>query len=201
MVDISSIIIQTCKPVQLIYGNAKSKPPARIERWNLRLQGYDFSIGSQNPSDFLSRHTSLNEEKRQETMAEEYVHFLSTHAVPKAMTLSEIQAATKDDPTLQKLAEIICNDNWMEEATSSQADHEQLKAFHQVKDELTVNSEINVILHGSRIVIPASLQQKAISLAHEGHQGIVKMKKLLRKCGFLKLKKVTKVIQECIACQ
>ena len=33
-----------CKPVQLIYGNAKSKPPARIERWNLRLQGYSFSI-------------------------------------------------------------------------------------------------------------------------------------------------------------
>lgn len=26
-----------CKPVQLIFDNAKSKPPARIERWNLRL--------------------------------------------------------------------------------------------------------------------------------------------------------------------
>ena len=26
-----------CKPVQLIFGNPKSKPPARIERWNLRL--------------------------------------------------------------------------------------------------------------------------------------------------------------------
>ena len=33
-----------CKPVQLIYSNAKSKPPARIEHWNLRLQGYSFSI-------------------------------------------------------------------------------------------------------------------------------------------------------------
>ena len=41
-----------CKPVQLIFGNPKSKPPARIERWNLRLQGYDFSVvhtkGNQN---------------------------------------------------------------------------------------------------------------------------------------------------------
>ena len=26
-----------CKPVQLIFSNPKSKPPARIERWNLRL--------------------------------------------------------------------------------------------------------------------------------------------------------------------
>ena len=91
--------------MQLIYGNAKSKPPARIERWNLRLQGYDFSIvhtkGSDNPSDFLSRHTNLIEKKQQEIMAEDYVHFLSIHTVPKAMTLSEIQEATAVDPTLQ----------------------------------------------------------------------------------------------------
>lgn len=101
-----------CKPVQLIYGNAKSKPPARIERWNLRLQGYDFSIvhmkGSQNPSDFLYRHTNLIEKKRQEAMVEDYVHLLSAHAVPKAMSLCEIQEATAADPTLQQLAEMIC---------------------------------------------------------------------------------------------
>ena len=28
-----------CKPVQMIFGNPKSKPPACIERWNLRLLG------------------------------------------------------------------------------------------------------------------------------------------------------------------
>ena len=33
-----------CKPVQMIFNNARSKPPARIERWNLRLQGYNFGI-------------------------------------------------------------------------------------------------------------------------------------------------------------
>ncbi len=84
-----------CKPVQLIFGNLKSKPPARIERWNLRLQGYDFSVvqtkGNQNPSDFLSRHLHSSEPKNQENMAEDYINFLSGHAVPKAMTLSEIQ--------------------------------------------------------------------------------------------------------------
>ena len=63
--------------------------------------------GSDNPSDFLSRHTNVIEKKQQEVMAEDYVHFLSIHAVPKAMTLSEIQEATAVDPTLQQLAEII----------------------------------------------------------------------------------------------
>jgi hypothetical protein len=83
-----------CKPVQLILNNPMSKPPARIERWNLRLQGYNFHVihtkGSQNPSDFLSRHTTLKEQKCLATMAEDYINLLSLHAVPKAMTLEEL---------------------------------------------------------------------------------------------------------------
>ena len=31
-------LLTDCKPIQLILSNPKSKPPARIERWNLRLQ-------------------------------------------------------------------------------------------------------------------------------------------------------------------
>ena len=45
-------LVTDCKPVELIL---ISKPPARIERWNLRLQEYDFTIvhtkGVDNPSD------------------------------------------------------------------------------------------------------------------------------------------------------
>ena len=33
-------LVTDCKPVQLILDNPQLKPPARIERWNLRLQGY-----------------------------------------------------------------------------------------------------------------------------------------------------------------
>ena len=98
-------LITDCKPVQLIFSNPKLKPPPRIERWNLRLQGYDFEIvhteGSQNPSDFLSRHSSLNADDQQDTLAEEYVNFLALAAVPKAMTLAEIQEATAQDITMQ----------------------------------------------------------------------------------------------------
>ena len=100
-----------CRAVQLIFDNAKSKPPARIEQWNLRLQGYDFSVihtkGIQNPSDFLSRHANRNEVETHEKMTEDYVNFLITHAVPKAMSLSEIQQATKYDKTLQHIIEMI----------------------------------------------------------------------------------------------
>ena len=37
-------LITYCKPVEMILNNPVSRPPARIERWNLRLQDYDFDI-------------------------------------------------------------------------------------------------------------------------------------------------------------
>ena len=35
-------LIPDCKPVELILNNPQSRPPARIERWNLRLQDYEY---------------------------------------------------------------------------------------------------------------------------------------------------------------
>ena len=37
-------IVVDNRAVMLIYSNAKSKPPARIERWALRLTPFDFEI-------------------------------------------------------------------------------------------------------------------------------------------------------------
>ena len=109
-------LITDCKPVQLIFSNPKSKPPPCIEWWNLRLQGYDFEVvhteGSQNPSDFLSRHSSLNADDKHDTLAEEYVNCLASAAVPKARTLAEIQEATAQDITMQSLADLIRTQSW-----------------------------------------------------------------------------------------
>ena len=145
-------LITDCKPVQLIYGNPKSKPPARIERWNLRLQGYDFETihtqGSQNPSDYLSRHVTHREERRT-SLAEEYVHFLEANAVPKAMNLYEIQSATRQDKTLQCVSWLIRNQRWRkidDPPTEHQdADKAELKLFRKVKDELTVSDESDIV--------------------------------------------------------
>jgi transposase InsO family protein len=204
-------LITDCKPVQLIFGNPKSRPPARIERWNLRLQCYDFEIvhmeGNHNPSDFLSRHVSNRDDSLHDKMAEDYVNFLCTEAVPKAMTLTEIQTSTSEDVTLQCLIDIIRNQSWNKIDTQSEdldgADLAELKRFKQVKDELTVNSESNVILRNGLIVVPASLRHKAVAIAHEGHQGLVKTKKLLReKVWFPGLDTMTKdAIDSCLACQ
>ena len=37
-------LITDHKPLEIIFNNGKSRPPARIERWRLRLQPYDFTV-------------------------------------------------------------------------------------------------------------------------------------------------------------
>ena len=53
-------------------------------------------------------------------------------------------------------------------------------------------SEADLIIRGNRLVIPTKLRQQVISLAHEGHQGLIKTKKLLReKVWFPKIDTLT----------
>ena len=203
-------LITDCKPVELILNNPKSKPPAQIQRWNLRLQEYDFSVvhtkGIDNPSDFLSRHPSQYTTPQQEQMATRYVNFISSHAVPKAMSLSEIEEATKEDVTLQKLADFIRTNGWdslNDLSDQTGVNMTELKQFSKISEELTVNDEASIILRGSRIIMPEKLRERAVNIAHEGHQGIVKTKQLIReKIWFPGLDdEVKKVISDCLACQ
>jgi hypothetical protein len=64
-------------------------------------------------------------------------------------------------------------------------DIRELKLLRNVKDELTVSNDKNIILRDTRIVIPKSLRADAIRLAHVGHQGIVKTKSLMREKVYL----------------
>ena len=51
--------------------------------------------------------------------------------------------------------------------------------YNNVRDELTLTDD-NILLRGKNVVIPASLIHQVVALAHQGHQGIVKTKELLR---------------------
>ena len=75
-------------------------------------------------------------------MIEDYVNFLITHTVPKAMSLSEIQQATKDDKTLH-LIEMISTNQWDTNAnrTPEGVDLTELQSFGRIKDELTVSQD------------------------------------------------------------
>ena len=167
------ILVTDHKPLEVIYGNRNSKPSARIERWVLRLQPYSFKVvyrpGKHNPADYLSRHPKRTTLKQQK-MTEEYVNYIEQSSIPKAMTVEQIKTATDADKTLKGLRAAIKLGQW---------NYAVVKPFKALKDELTVTTN-GIILRGSRIVIPESLQQRAIDIAHETHPGISKTKALLR---------------------
>lgn len=196
------------KPLVAIYGNPSSKPPARIERWALRLQPYQLTVryrkGEGNPADYLSRHPSKQPTtaSREQKIAEEYVNYITMTSTPKALTVHEIEEATKVDATLQAASKAIETDNWYEASKRSDVDSLAYNALQKVKDELTVSATAQVILRGTRIVVPSKLQERVVSLAHEGHQGVVKTKSLLReKVWFPGIDKmVEKKVQSCCAC-
>ena len=56
---------------------------------------------------------------------------------------------------------------------------QELKEFKHIFDELRLSSQC-FILKGRQLVIPESLQKLVTELAHEGHQGNGKTKRLLR---------------------
>ena len=98
------------KPLELIFGNPNSKPPARIERWALRLQPYNFTVkykpGKSNPSDYMSRHPIYSrsvKSSRAAKVTEEYINFIIRNDIPNSMKLDEFETQTAKDPMLREL--------------------------------------------------------------------------------------------------
>lgn len=128
-------------------------------------------------------------------------YFVVSHATPTAMTLDEIKTETKSDSILQEVGGCIRHNTWHKIDQSRHCDI--LKQFKRVSSELTTSHAADIILRGTRIVILTVLQDKVIQLAHEGHQGIVKTKALLRtKVWFPDIDcRAEAAVHNCLACQ
>ena len=184
----------------------KQNLPARLSRWALRLQPYDMTLvfrpGHDNPSDYLSRHpVHTRQSSREELIAEEYVNFIVKTSTPCAISPEQIRKATAADPTLSQVIQAINTNQWHRIQTVPNVDRSSVKAFKDVKEELTAVN--NILLRGSRIVIPQSLHQAVINLAHQGHQGMSKTKALLRsKVWFPGMdNRVENTVRDCLPCQ
>ena len=95
--------------------NSHKPTSARMDRWKLRLMPYNCHLvylpgkDAENPADFMSRYPNLRA-TAERNVANEYVNYLCTNAIPKAMTLQEIQVQTEKDLTLQSLIKAIETD-------------------------------------------------------------------------------------------
>ena len=99
------------------------------------------------------------------------------------MRTEDILHETNNDITIQSLIDLITSDLWYKLSNSDNFKHgtniEDLLLFSKVKQDLTVTNH-GLVLKGARLVIPEKLHDRAIKLAHEGHQGSIKTKALIR---------------------
>ena len=191
----------------------KPNPPLRIARWGLRLQPYDIKLtygpGKDNPADFMSRHPTNKQEltSREEKVAEEYINFVVRESTLKAISERQVREETNSDRTSQVVIELIRTGRWHELPNYKQLDinYEALQSFRAVKDELSVSfSDCGAaVMRGKRLVIPYSLQNRTLELAHKGHQGITKTKALLRSKVWFPMmdNMVENIVSKCIPCQ
>ncbi|XP_041349594.1 uncharacterized protein K02A2.6-like [Gigantopelta aegis] len=156
--------------------------------------------GKDNPADYMSQHPANMSTLAAEatSVTESYVSFITSHAVPKAMTLTEIKQQTVLDNDLQQVIGAVVNNNWHAIANTT-----AYRSYWHIREELTAISDGDILLRGNRLIIPKNLQQRAIDIAHQGHQGIVKTKQLLReKVWFPGIDNlVEEKLSKCLPCQ
>ena len=140
--------------------------------WNAGCCDYDFRVvyapGNKNIADPLSRLLKDTEPGKTTTNeAEEYVRFVAVNAVPNALSPREVEEASAVDEEMKKLRRAVQSGRY-----------EECKAYAPVAGELCVFGQL--VLRGTRIIIPEKLKQRVLALAHEGHLGMVGTKQNLR---------------------
>lgn len=172
-------LITDHKPLEFMF-SPRHTLCARVERWILRIQAYDFNViykpGKTNIADPLSR-LPINKQHVTDLFEDGIEHFVnqigSTTDIDTAaaVPINEVNNESKIDPEIQMIKKCLNDDKLWE--------HEKLiQAFKPFKTEYCFHEHI--LLRGTKIVMPSRLRQKILTLGHEGHPGMDNMKRLLR---------------------
>ena len=87
------------------------------------------------------------------------------------MTVSEVKQSTRADPTLQAVIEALRNNSWHStfETPSPLVNSQDLHALYNIRDELSVSDDHDLLLRSHRLILPHALRQRALHIAYEGH--------------------------------
>ena len=157
------------QPLKHIF-KPRSKLNSKLFRWQLHLQNYNFTVpyqkGADNIADFLSRirHEESSNNVLYKNLTNEYWNFIISQAIPKTLSLVEIQEHTKLDNTLNLVVEALKSNKW---------ESDEVQSYKQIQNELTEHNSI--LIRENRIVLPQSLRKKAIEIAHQIHLVYVKL--------------------------
>ena len=186
------------RPLKILYAPT-GKPCARILRWALRLLPYKFEIrhipGISNPADYFSRKPTdeaSNDDNQDIKDTEGFINSLLIATTPNSISLQEVLSESVRDKTISDLVARLNDNQW------HMSPH--IQCYEKVKDLLSVKN--GLVLKEDKLLIPSSLRQRCMDIAHSTHLGIEKTKQFLRsKVWWPGLDKdVTEFIKNCGTC-
>lgn len=170
------------QPLAFIFDGGKQtdkRATTRAESYALRLSTYRFVThvvrSEENIADYLSRESLLNREPFEDDVKAHELGALTVTVNPEfknglqAVTLADIKKTARVDDAFKAVKQALETDNWPKE----------LQRYAAFQDELMFQDEM--LLRGSRIVVPQALRGRLMRAAHLGHPGMVAMKRTLRK--------------------
>ncbi|XP_039757383.1 uncharacterized protein K02A2.6-like [Pararge aegeria] len=166
------------KPLTFIFGSNNGIPQtaaSRLQRWAVRLAGYDFSIEfvrskNNGPADALSRLPILHEQSR--THPAQQVTYTNLLEEMLPVNFKQIANESQKDSVLCKIIKYVMF-GWPASVVSNEE-----KAYFIRKSEICV--DLGCLMYKYRVIIPSGLRKTVLRELHEGHLGMNKMKNISR---------------------
>lgn len=161
----------------LLATSGSGHKPLRLYRWSERLQAYNFTTvftpGRDNVvADMLSRATPPPTPDTSEDKSETELVLMLHEPLQAAVSLQDLQTASAQDPTLSQLRTFI-QEGWPAKVP------EALTPYHRVRQDLSCWNG-DCVARGLCAVIPSALRGRILTMVHEGHLGIVRVKQRCR---------------------
>lgn len=147
----------------------------RIARWSARLMCFQYDMqyhpGSQNVmADCLSG-VPLSDSSAAADLVTEIAEI---SPLLTALPLADFKAECEDCSELAQLRQVI-HAVWPKVKKSLQ---DEVQPYFLLRHKIAAESPL--IFRGTQLVVPKSLRESVVRLAHEGHQGMVRTKQRLR---------------------
>ena len=173
----------------------------RIKRWTLIISTYEYQFGYL-PGNKIPYADAMSRLPVQSTIHDnveipipaEIIFMLKE--ISGSVGLKEAQKATKNNQELQRIRKFI-EEGWPE----NEPVPVQLKSYFIRKSELTIEQDL--LMWGTRVVVPLEIQKEILMLLHEEHPGICRMKGLARSYYWWPSldDDIESIVRECSGCQ
>ena len=193
-------IVSDHRPLQHLFSETKSilvMASARIQRWALTLSAYNYTI-QYRPGKQLANADLLSRLPLADTIADpplpgEMVLLMEALNTSPIIVVN-VKTWTNRDPFLSRVKQMILQ-GWPKDTDAA------FQPYIQRSKELTVQNDC--VLWGSRVVIPEVGRGTVMTMLHDGHPGMTRMKAIARGVVWWPGidAEIEKKVKECHECQ